>query len=749
MFQPPVPVWVVVGAGLVLVGMAGFGYWRTRTVLGPWRRALLLGLRLAVIAGLLVVLLRPMELLPVPAPSKRPVFHVLLDTSLSMNTGDCGSTSRWAAAQQQLRAAENSVLGELARRYEVQFHRFDRELRPIGFSELLAQPAADGQNTDLTAALAGLASSAAGRPQAGALLISDGRDNGGGDIELTARSLRSARLPVWTTVVGAATGTKDVCVTARLSQNFLFARQPARLEAELVQTGYDNWYAKVSLWREDKLVTTRQMLLKPGANRVEFPVREDHKGVFQYTVVVEPLAGEADQANNRRALFARVVDQKPRLLLVEAEPYWDTKFLQRALRADPNLELTTVFQLSPKKIFAVRERTSGSTLEKQTENLEAGTAAALGGVLPQTREDWFQYDCVILGHGVDSLLGTQQVALLEQYLTERGGSIVCARGRASAAPARSGLDALEPLAWAAARLSNAQLELTTEGRLSPIFAFNKPAATESILRELPSLLSVTRIEREKSLAVILARGKAEGQPQPVATVAYQRYGRGKVMSIGATGLWRWAFLPEDQKDKDDIYRLFWAQMIRWLIDESDFLPGQDISFRTDRYNYTLGDRVRFAIHTKHLDLANYKPVIELSDRTGLLARLQPAADADAPGVYTAFYTADREGEFSARLVNNIGQPQQDIARFTVYSDLVETRLVAADPERLARIAQASGAELVTPDQWSRLPAKLRQIELDGQEKAQPKDAWDREAVFFALMALLGAEWFLRRQWGLV
>ena len=82
--------------------------------------------------------------------------------------------------------------------------------------------------------------------------------------------------------------------------------------------------------------------------------------MFKYTVSVTPLAGEAVPVNNRRTLFARVVDEKPRVLLLEAEPYWETKFLQRVLRADPNLELTSVFQLSPKKLFAIREHTSAT-----------------------------------------------------------------------------------------------------------------------------------------------------------------------------------------------------------------------------------------------------------------------------------------------------------------------------------------------------------------------------------------------------
>jgi len=31
---------------------------------------------------------------------------------------------------------------------------------------------------------------------------------------------------------------------------------------------------------------------------------------------------------------------------------------------------------------------------------------------------------------------------------------------------------------------------------------------------------------------------------------------------------------------------FWTQMVRWLVNQSDFLPGQDVSLKTDRASYT-------------------------------------------------------------------------------------------------------------------------------------------------------------------
>ena len=743
-YEPPLPMPYLVGAGAALAVFAAACYWRDRGRAGAGQRLFLTACRCAAVAGLTWVLLRPMRPEQQPAEEQKPIFTVLVDTSGSMNTTDVDGRSRWRTVADRLRADRAAVFGELEKNYEVQVREFAEEAQAVAIEPLLARERVEGRRTDLTAALWGAASGPAPRRRAGAWLISDGRDNAGTGVDAAATGLRALKIPVWTTAIGAATQTRDVSVTARLSQNFLFVRQPAAVRVDVSQSGYDNWYAKLNLYREGRYVTSQQVILKAGTTPVDFPIREPLKGVYQYAVEAEPLAGEADKDNNRRAVFARVVDEKPKVLLVEAEPYWDTKFLQRALRSDPNLELTSIFLLSPKKVFTVRDKTSSETLQKEI----TGDAPAAGAVgLPRTPEELSQYDCVILGHGMDRVWPASEMALLRNYVLDRGGSLVFARGRAHAAD-NPDLAVLEPVVWEDVRLPEARFELTAEGRLNPIFTFGRPQPADVILRELPAMISVTRVQKEKSLAVILARGRATEPSEPMAIVAYQRYGKGKVMSLGTAGLWRWAFLPEELKEHDDIYRLFWGQMIRWLIDETDFLPGQDIAFRTDRYTYALGEKIRLVIRTKNTDPAAYRPVIELAGPGGKTTTLTPGRDAETPALWVAYHTPAAEGEYRALLRNNIGQPREDVARFTVYSDAIENRFVAVDRDVMAMIARTTGGEELALENARELPGKVRCFERASQERVKPRDAWDRAAIFWALVGALALEWFCRRRWGL-
>ena len=64
---------------------------------------------------------------------------------------------------------------------------------------------------------------------------------------------------------------------------------------------------------------------------VRFWVKQDKMGLYPYEARVDPLPGEATQANNSATYLLRVIDQPISVLLVEGKPYWDTKFLMRTL----------------------------------------------------------------------------------------------------------------------------------------------------------------------------------------------------------------------------------------------------------------------------------------------------------------------------------------------------------------------------------------------------------------------------------
>jgi hypothetical protein len=742
-FNPLIPMPAILGVGALSATGIIVSYVVGARSVGRFRKGLLAGLRLGVLLAMLVLLARPMALQAEPDKSQQNAFAVLVDCSRSMNTKDVSGASRYEAVLKALEADGNrSILQKLSERFQVRLYGFDTRSYATTLAQLSANRQTMGKDTRIATALTDATSGAGALKPKGVLLISDGRCNepdGLLNVRGAANVLRTANVPVWTVSVGSASEIKDVYVVARLSSNYMLVNQPATILAWITGSAYSEWSAKINLYRDDKYVSSQQVHLRNGHAEISFPIREPRKGTYQYRVDVEPLPGESDTDNNSRSVIARVVDDKARVLVVEASPHWDSKFLLRALQADINTEVTSVFQINDLKSFSIVEKPSDSNSPDKT--------VTAGATLPQSREELYRYDCVFLGKNVDEVLTTAQIRLLQDYVSERGGSVVFFRGRPYAGR-NADLSRLEPVDWASGLLSDTRFELTPEGRTNPIFDYApRDTGNETIIRQLPSMTSITRVQDGKSLAVILAQ-TAQGS-EPMATIAYERYGKGKTMTIAAAGLWQWGFLPEKMGEYDDVYARFWSQMIRWLISDSEFLPGQDISFVVDKNVYKPDETVRLAVSAKLVDSRRYQPFIELTGPDGKTSRLTCQRSTENGTLYTAYYQPEQEGEYKAVLHNNIGTPQTDLVRFNVYEDSLECRCVDADRELLHLVAKTTGAESFELSELKTLPDRIHTFEQLSREHLRPNDIWDRLSIFTLLICMLGLEWLVRRVYGLV
>jgi hypothetical protein len=744
-FDPVIPMGLIFGMAVVLAGLAVLGYVVFSSGIGRARKTVLLTIRFVVLLLLVIILMRPMSMEKRTESAEKPVFAILADSSSSMNTVDeQGGKSRYEAMIGSLFGRNADFVSELRQNYDVRFYKFDSDVERTWGNQLSKEKKATGADTRIAQSLMKAVSTDKKNKTRGVLVISDGRDNAPDSMSSVtgaARYFRSMKVPVWTAAVGTSQMTKDVFVVARLSSNFIFVDQPASVHVSVSGSGYENWYAKVNLYREDKFVTSQQAHLRNGHASLIFPIHEEVTGSVRYKVVVEPLAGESDKQNNDRTVIARIIDERTRVLVVEARPHWDSKFLLRCLRADKNIEVTSIFHINENKSFAIVEKKTGDDTVDKT--------VTPGVRMPRTKGELYKYDCIFLGRDIDTVFSPKELTLLQDYLTDRGGSIVFFRGKGYTGRSRE-LEAIEPIIWSDEQAQDVRFELTNIGRSNPIFDYRPHSSSaDVIIQQLPSMASVTRINGQKSLAVVLAETSSGFGGEEVATVAYQRYGKGKVMSVGAMGLWQWSFLPEEMGKYDDIYQRFWGQMVRWLVTGSDFLPGQDISFLLDKISYAPGEKVHLSVSTKLVDSDAYEPSISITDPDGKEMMLIPRAGDANKDIYSTIFTPRVEGEYKAVLHNNLGTPATEEMTFTVYQNALETRYVSADRELLEKLSSITGGEQMELDDLKDLPDKVALFEQLSCEKTRAHDVWDRLGFFALLMGAMGAEWLVRRASGLV
>src|SRR5581483_1420397 len=132
----------------------------------------------------------------------------------------------------------------------------------------------------------------------------------------------------------------------------------------------------------------------------------------------------------------------------------------------------------------------------------------------------------------------------------------------------------------------------------------------------------------------------------MALLAYQRYGQGKTLAVVGQGLWRWAFLPPELAQYSHVYSEFWTQTIRWLVSESDFLPGQNIALRTDRTSYSDRETVNLLGFLRGSQPAA-PPVITITQPDGKTATVAPAKGDGKAADFTAAFHPTLLGEYLA------------------------------------------------------------------------------------------------------
>jgi hypothetical protein len=737
-FDPYVPLALWVPLALAAAALLAVYALAVGRRLAGWRRWAVPALMAAAVAVPLVILLNPTWLRRAELPPGKPLLTVLVDASASMAVRDAsGGQSRYREACGIAKAA-----GELADRYEVALRAFAGDSAPVSPQALDAKNA-DGAATDLAAALDRALDDE--RPQGQAvLLLSDGIDNAGGGARFRETMARAKALgaPVYTKTLGGPTEVRDLEVGLKRPQELAFVRQPVPVAVTLRQRGALAASVNLRLLLEGKEVEKRTAKLQADATTEEvFQVTQDKAGLFRYEVQADVLPGEASPDNNTAPLLLRVIDQPVRVLLLEGKPYWDTKFLTRTLSMDESVELTAVVQLAAGRLL---ERTITRKAAPEAWAIEKDAARFLADPAGLAT-----YQIVILGRGAEVFLSDEALVRLRKWLNDEDGSLVCFRG-APSSEINQRLDELMPVRWSPSPEARFRVHWSEEGQS---LGWLPAGAEGDPLAGMPSLAAAPLAEVKPYAATVLATSVAGGG-RAVPAVTYRpvgAMGSGRVVVVEGAGMWRWAFLPPQNKDRDELYGTLWRSLVRWLVTNVGLLPSQRLALRADKAAFTAGENATATLLVRESRWSGGVPRLEVSGPP--LEKPQVVACRPwgaAPGQYHADLGRLAEGRYRIRVVGAEKDETSAEAALDVRGNLKERLELTARPDLMKWIAETSGgAALESAD-----PATLaRQFEAhllrSRPERIIRAPAWDRWWVLVAAFALWGATWGLRRRSGLI
>jgi hypothetical protein len=636
----------------------------------------------------------------------------------------------------------------------------------------------EGQVTRIGAALRDLVRTfrAKNEPVGGILLFTDGRQTGGapGPVEEAAEAKRQG-IPVFPVAMGDPAAAKNIGVSRIDAPEVALAGDEVFFTATVHSRGLQgtrNLTAEILDANGESLgpmLADPVYFELPGDDQPPAKVSFRHTfstpGRFTLKIGVPPEPTEAVEEDNYQRHVLRVVELKMRVLLVTGKPNYNFRFLlPNLLRAESMIE-AQVLQLD-----ADPERP-----QDVSHGLEPIT------VFPQEKRELAKYD-VIIFMDVDpsdrrmSPEGREKtLAMLESWV-KRGGGLVLQAGLDDHIPedyTYPPLNALLPIVPSGLSLHQRfdlidpgtpkRFFLTAAGESHPIMrVLTDPARVRDFWRDdeyATEYYWYAPVERAKSSATVLAVRREQGEWRPAERadplIAIQDYGVGKVLWLGTNEFWRMRKVVENT-----YFWPFWSNMIRHLATYRLLSGNKRIKIWVDRADgrYQMGDSV--GVEAKFLD-ENFEPVESREeDEASMTRRIKlrtpegeerdltlNAVLSDPPeGLYRAKFAAGRPGTYS--LVAEPLDRDDDVAEttFVVEGKTVEMSDPLLDIRTLDAIAHASGGQVLAPDQFKTLLADRRVPEAGITRSGEPKrtDLWDRAWVLSLVVALLAAEWILRR-----
>jgi uncharacterized membrane protein len=693
-------------------------------------------LRALALALVIVFVCRPVILLP-PVADRDLVVPVLIDVSRSMRIADADQGTRLTRAAALV---EREIVPSLAGTYTP-------ELYAVGESWSATQPSdlrPDGRQSNLAEAVDAIRERYRGRRVPGIVLISDGATTGTADAE-------AAGAPVFTVGVGSAAGPDDLEIVGLTAGDPRLDQTSIDLRVSASSRGYGRSAFQLRILANGRLLESRAITPSAEGSPVEevVSVSPDPLVATVYTAEIAPADGEAIVENNVRSVLVSPIGRKRRILALAGAPGYEFSFLTRALGKDPGLEVDSI----------VRKGQNESGQSTFLVQAGSGRASALTSGFPSSREALYVYDALIAANVEGDALTRAQLTMAAEFVSVRGGGLVVLGGRSFAqrgligTPLEEALpvelnDRRGGLARAAADAEGAPtpnaIVLTGEGESHPAMRIGQTVEeTRKRWAALPALATSAPVGGPRPGATVLALTMvASGARYPV--VAAQRYGRGRSMIFAGEASWRWRMLAPAS---DRTYEYFWRQATRWLAASAPE-PVSVIVPETAEP----GSPVQIEAQARDAAFAPVGDATVTAAITGPGGTSRPLTlrpDAEVPGRFSGQITPEVAGLYRV---------QGEARRGARLLGPIDTWFLAGGVERefadprlndgfLRRLARASGGEYLPAAEAGRLASLLASSAPHALEPER-RDLWHEPWTFALVVALLSAEWILRRRWGL-
>lgn len=691
---------------------------------------------------------------------RRPAL--LIDVSPSMATADAGPPADPSGAVSRLQAVRQAITAAAGSNWEVSYFTVARELTPIAAADLRTAAAIETIPVAPRASRLGDAVEeiiAAGGDRWSAIAVaSDGMITAGATWEHAGRFARGRGIPLIAIPVGGrgADATSDdafprVTITEARLPRIIWRGEEVAVRVEAEAPSKPDRVPVTLTARDGRRLAEGVLHPQPD---IAMPARFVGEIRWQpaesgpQTLVVQAGSAEAESGADALAgaivTATRVVDEPVPVLLIDASPRFEFRFLEHLLATDRRFRVESCLLDARGRSLAVAPKST--------------PPARLNAPLPATAAEWSRFDAVVLGDVCGADLANDSITGLLTAVREDGLGVAWIPGRrwsGRGATATGGLGELLPATPAADDTVRADgaalLRWLPAGWQSGWVPVGVLSAAGSATPEVSMLAGGVRL---RPTARVLAVAEPSGAPARPAIVLDQ-YGAGSVLGQFFAS-WRLRGTPaaaapvSSQVAGSGGYAVYWRHALVRLAEGRMLARHAPATIDIRPLRPVAGDvsRIDIASTRPKADRAGWQLKLTRPDGRGeALAALRTTIGIDdlEPGWHTLTLIVPVAPESPS-------SPQTETVwrEFFVVPPVDERPGPPATADAMQAAAIASGGAVVPLAAVASLPARIRLLAAGRADtpSARPFSPSTMHLLMLALLAACVFEWSQRAGQGM-
>ncbi len=734
---PPIQWWIVT---IFVLSATGVMILYIRHSKG--HRKIPLFLRLVLFLLILLLIFHPAKTIHQKL-SDKPALAILIDRSSSMDTND--PVSRLDLVKKII-SEESKFMQDLKEKYSLYPFIFSSSSEHILIKDLLQMKLGQGQATDIGLALKQTSEELEGKHLAGIIMVTDGIHNGQWDPLTVARSLN---IPVICIGVGNRQKFQDLAIIDVATSDFVFSNTAASVQVNVIAKGYEEQEISLILKKGLQIIQTKKIRVSKEEELIKTKFEFSPQGIgnFTYTVSIPHYKGEFSFDNNNKDFSLQVLREKTRILYICGQPSWEYKFLREVLKKNSSIDLVSFIILrNPENITIVSERDL-SLIPFPVEEIFL--------------KEIFDFDVLIFENfSYTRFFPAAYLENIRKFVVDEGKAFIMLGGNKSFGRGGYQNTAIEDILPVFLE-GNAEQEVIGKFKLE-VSDFAHPIVhigddlkeNQRIWQEMPQLDGCSKILRTKPGAIILGiHPRVRGEEQNLPVLAVWQKGKGRVMVLTSNTTWRWSLGLASEGKTSFLYNRFWQRAIRWLIKAPEI---KLVRLSSDKKEYLKGEKIKIIITVLdeyYHPLKNAKLNLEVISPLGKktifnennIFQVQPGnyeaeLESDVAGKYTFEAVAYKNGKLLDKDNNfcNVAVSNTELSRLNLDENLLK---------EIAKITNGKYLHIEDIEKDKNiLPDRLRQKVISISKQVE---MWDSAYLYFLIIFMLGAEWYVRRKTGML